>query len=154
MTTHYTPPAIHTRRYGPLQRLGCGRHRETYASICGRFVYKVPLQGGANVGANATEAGISPKYGFRQGPLGERPARCRVLSNGVLVMERLVRFDAIGGNDPHQWENEGFDEPQWCRGLRDGAYQWGYTRDGRFVVYDYTEESHIFRGPDVPRTQW
>lgn len=99
--------------------IGTGRHRLVYAH--GRFVVKVPASI-AGFYDNTREARISAEYGRRPDINGISYARCHLLCNGWLVMERV---------EPLSYR----EQPKWACYV--DCAQVGRTRDGRVVAYDY-----------------
>jgi hypothetical protein len=101
--------------------LDMGRNRAVYAH--GRFVIKVPCRD-QGYSDNHNEARISRKYGRGPDLDGILYARCRLLANGWLVMERL---------DVEYIPPEV--RPRWADFV--DCAQVGRTRDGRIVAYDF-----------------
>lgn len=119
-----------------LELLGSGSSRMTFASPCGRFVYKVPRNGWGEED-NRLEAEISKQWLRKTGHDGRRPARCKMIpGTNILVMERLnlpfEKMDYLRGvpekDDPR---------PPWTKLLTDGRTQVGLTKGGQWAVYDY-----------------
>ncbi len=102
-----------------LAHLGDGRHRTVYTHK--QFVVKVPVddQGAFD---NDYEYSIYRKYGAQPDLNGIQYARCRLMSNGWLVMEHVVLL---------AYE----DHPKWADYV--DCQQVGRGRDGRIVAYDY-----------------
>ncbi len=167
------------RLQGPLQLIGTGASRIVFRSVCNRFVYKVPrslfeLPNGDSLFAensaghrialgprdhrcdylgqehNRAEAAVSNRWGRRRGADGRAPARCKLLRNGndILVMEAVRRY-STSSHDYEQDGTAGRSRAYWSNSLYDGWYQCGWTRDGRFVCYDYSYDSDpsVFLSP-------
>ena len=106
----------------PLVPLGYGRNRLVLAH--GKnYVVKIPLNDEGEFD-NLSEARISRKYGKRADPDGVQYARCRLLKNGWLLMERVSPARPYG-----------LARPGWIDFIDCG--QVGRARDGRLVAYDY-----------------
>jgi hypothetical protein len=107
--------------------LGQGRHRKTYLSPSGKFVVKIPhgewcgddgLDGQL---ANIREAEIFKKTKGKDGEF--RYARCRLMANGWLVMEKI--------DNNYRWG----EMPSWVLSI--DCAQVGKNRKGDWVAYDY-----------------
>lgn len=107
-----------------LKLINWGRHRNTYDD--GKFVVKVPRNESGRHD-NYREADLFKFYREQGHPDGQRLARCRVLKNGYLVMEKLET--RIGCD----WDKL----PKWANYIDCG--QVGLDRKGVYKAYDYAE---------------
>jgi hypothetical protein len=101
--------------------LSDGRNRAVYSH--GRYVVKVPLNE-AGYHDNYREANISSKMKRRPNQDGIVFARCRLLPNGWLVMERV---------DTRYLRRD--ERPDWADWI--DCAQVGIARDGVIVAYDF-----------------
>jgi hypothetical protein len=116
------PEPPRTLQFGDktLRLIGWGRNRAVYDN--GKTVVKVPMQQ-CGIDDNDFEAFESYRYKNKPDINGIRYARCRLLKNGYLVMEKLntaVTYD---------------DGPEWMDYVDCG--QVGIDRKGVFKAYDY-----------------
>lgn len=102
--------------------LGEGRNRLVFGH--NGFVIKVPKDT-AGYFDNEREARISRMFGRLPNLDGVCYARCHLLPNGWLVMERVVEYLNYGHPECPEWG--GFID----------CCQVGKTKDGRVVAYDY-----------------
>jgi hypothetical protein len=100
--------------------LGSGYSRACYAD--GRWVIKVPLND-YGLADNSREARLSRRWGRGPDQNGVLYARCRLLKNGWLVMER------VDTSVPDEAQ------PRWADYV--DCQQVGLTRAGRIVAYDF-----------------
>ena len=100
--------------------VGSGRNRYVF-DTCTGWVVKVPVNC-EGFHDNAYEASVYRRYRTGANPDGIRYARCRLLPNGWLVMERVERMPIS-------------EMPPWA-GFVDCS-QVGRARDGRVVAYDF-----------------
>ena len=110
-----------------LEFLGQGSTRSVYA-LSDKWVLKVPHdRWGPGVGqaANNWEAHVFKVQGRKPDANGIVRAKCRLLSNGWLVMERVksVAYSNM--------------LPAWARLI--DCCQVGIAHDGQYVAYDYGE---------------
>ncbi len=130
--------------------LGAGSYRATYESKNKRWVYKVPLEASGYQDNYFESLAWKERKNLYSGSvwIGERVARCRMLPNGVLVMERMKH---AGSHGYESWQadqtlqgtamNEALGQIDGCQG--------GIARDGSFRLYDYTHWIHI-KDPVTP----
>ena len=107
------------RSLSHMKYLGSGRHRVTYD--CGKFVLKIP-QNRTGFDANEREARYYKMFGRKPDSRGIVYARCKLLSNGWLVMGKV---------QPLEWSHE---MPAWS--IHVDCRQVGRARDGEIVAYD------------------
>lgn len=110
------------------QYLDQGRHRRGFRHK--NVVYKIP-RGSDGVEANRLELNMYKRYGRKPMDTGALLARCRMLKNGVLVMEYLQPA-------PHR---RGSGVPMWARGWdwNEHGAQIGLDRKGNLRIFDYAE---------------
>ncbi len=97
-----------------------GRNRAVYDR--GRYVLKVPRNEDGE-SDNYWEADMSRSFGRRPDINGICYARCRLLKNGWLVMEKVQPLPS------------GVQAPKWADYV--DCQQVGLARDGRIVAFDY-----------------
>lgn len=131
------------KKRGKLIYLGTGRHRTTFMFEGGRFVYKVPRGRHGRI-ANSQEL----EYYKRHRKNGEIPyAACRLLPNGVLIMEYVkphcqslaaenIDAQTYGGERMVPLGGDYEEElPQWTVHVE--CSQVGYDNRGTLVAYDF-----------------
>ena len=105
--------------------LGRGRHRRVYFKDASRYVIKIPWNWDG-LAANEKEDRTFRRWGYKPDPDGIRYARCRLLSCGCLVMEKVR--EVLG--------EEMEELPEWSYYI--DCQQVGYShRSGEMVAFDW-----------------
>jgi len=152
------------RRRG-LQYLGYGASRQTFKSLNGQWVFKVPRNRngyGDNhfeyrawkdrehlMGYDVKRVGVPGAIVYQRTPvhIGHRVTRCRLAPSGILVMERIEGAGEYGKGTEGMLKME----PTMAQleplvvgamGNIDGV-QGGMGRSGRFQLYDFTHNTEI-----------
>lgn len=121
-----TPPQTIILKGKELKLIGYGRHRATYDN--GKTVIKIPrhYNGAAD---NEYEARLFKQYGTTEDGRGVKLARCKLLKDGCLVMEKLEQdYYKIRHNPSY---------PNWSAYIDCG--QVGVDKKGVFKAYDYAD---------------
>lgn len=120
------PPMFIILNGKTLPRLGYGRHRATYDN--GKTVIKIPRHENG-FGDNRYEAKMFKQFRTEADGNGVRFARCKLLKDGSLVMEKLM--------DDYYKVRAKAEFPKWAGYIDCG--QVGIDSKGVFKAYDYAD---------------